>query len=258
MVKTQLKKPRIEEARLSFCKWQKNPITHFTWMVIRLHLLTLLIVFGYNIPLKAQSAPVPTDTNQTKQQKGQQTYYAISRSSRDSTRSVFNFKAAPLYVRVNPFSIYTGAGSPKDRIAQSIELGKSFDVIDFGIAFGRNALRPDTTLFLEGRVTMDVANYGVFANEMTIGVGRVFDNQGSLMLELTYSIIAQISPRVGIGLTTGYYDFSNETADASKTFYGICLRFGLLRTDSGGLLGGIGRGRGRPVRTSRSHRVHGH
>lgn len=222
----------------------------------RLYLLTLLLTIGCGITSKAQSAAA--DTSQTKKQKGQQTYYAISRSSQDSTRSVFNFKAAPVYVRVNPFSIYAGAGSPKDRIAQSIELGKSFDVIDFGVAFGRNSLRPDTTLFVEGRVTMDVANYGIFANEMTIGAGRVFDKQGSLMLELTYSIIAQIAPRVGIGLTTGFYDFSNEVTDASKTFYGVYLRFGLLRTDSGGLLGGAGRARMRSVRASRSHRIHGH
>lgn len=99
---------------------------------------------------------------------------------------------------------------------------------------------------------MDVANYGIFANEMTIGAGRIFDKQGSLMLELTYSIIAQIAPRLGIGLTTGYYDFSSESTDASKTFYGIYLRFGLLRTDAGGLLKGIGLGR--PVRVGRPHR----
>jgi len=206
------------------------------------------LIFSTN--LMAQSAQ--TDT--TPKQKGQQTYYLISRSSEDSTRSIFNFKAAPIYVRTTPFSIYTGAGNPRDRIAQNIEVGKSFDVIDLGIAFGRNSLRPDTSLFLEGRVTMDVANYGIFANEMTIGAGRVFDKQGSLMLELTYNIVAQVAPRVGIGLTTGYYDFSSEFTDSSKTFYGIFLRFGLLRTDSGGLLG---TGRGRPIRVGRPRRVHG-
>lgn len=196
--------------------------------------------------------PIKKDTTQRRLDREQ--YYRISRSSEDSTRSIFNFKAAPIYVRTTPFSIYTGAGKPRDRIAQSIEIGKSFNVIDLGIAFGRNSLRPDTTLFLEGRVTMDVANYGIFANEMTIGAGRVFDKQGSLMLELTYSIIAQVAPRLGIGLTTGYYDFSNEITDSSKTFYGIYLRFGIMRTDSGGLLGAIVRGRGRPVRVGRPHR----
>ncbi|UFH55035.1 hypothetical protein [Spirosoma sp. KNUC1025] len=199
-------------------------------MRIYVQLALVLINLLVRTDLVAQSAKADTTKKQT--------YYLISRSSEDSTRSIFNFKAAPIYVRTTPFSIYTGAGSPRDRIAQNIEIGKSFNVIDLGISFGRNSLRPDTTLFLEGRVTMDVANYGIFANEMTIGAGRVFDKQRSLMLELTYSIIAQIAPRVGIGLTTGYYDFSSETTDASKTFYGIYLRFGLMRTDSGGLLGG--------------------
>ncbi|GAB4031006.1 hypothetical protein [Spirosoma gilvum] len=215
--------------------------------------LLILIMAGlFEGNMLAQSAT--PDSTRSQGAKNQQTYYSLSRSSEDSTRSIFNFKAAPIYVRTTPFSIYTGAGSPKDRIAQNIEIGKTFNVIDLGIAFGRNSLRPDTTLFLEGRVTMDVANYGIFANEMTIGAGRVFDKQGSLMLELTYSIIAQIAPKVGIGLTTGYYDFSNEQTDSSRTFYGIYLRFGLLRTDSGGLLGGIMRGRSRPVRVGRPHR----
>ena len=101
---------------------------------------------------------------------------------------------------------------------------------------------------------MDVANYGIFANEMTIGAGRQFDKQGSLMLELTYSIIAQVAPRLGVGLTTGYYDFSSEATDASRTFYGIYLRYGLTRTDAGGLLNV---GRGRPVRVGRGGRGHG-
>jgi len=173
----------------------------------------------------------------------------------DTTQSPFNFRLAPWYVRSTPFSIYTGAGKTSDRVAQSIEIGKSFNVIDLGIAFGRNSLRPDTTLFLEGRVTMDVANYGIFSNEMTLGAGRVFDRQGSLMLELGYNIFAQLGKHWGFGLTTGYYDFSNEVFDSSKTYYGLYFRYGLQRTDSGGLLG-VARGRGRPVRTGRAG--HGH
>ncbi|SFD06997.1 hypothetical protein [Spirosoma endophyticum] len=221
-------------------------------MILRIRLILLGTLLMFSLQAWAQTAK--TDTTHKQPDKVAQSYYLISRSSEDSSRSIFNFKAAPIYVRTTPFSIYTGAGNPRDRIAQSIEIGKSFNVIDLGVAFGRNSLRPDSTLFLEGRVTMDVANYGIFANEMTIGAGRVFDKQGSLMLELTYSIIAQVAPRLGIGLTTGYYDFSNEVTDSSKTFYGIYLRFGIMRTDSGGLLGGGARGRGRPVRIGRPHR----
>lgn len=223
---------------------------------LRLLAWIIMLTLTFNSEILSQSVTKDTTGKQTTS--NPITYRSVSRSAEDSTRSVFNFKAAPLYGRATPFSIYAGAGNPRDRIAQSIEVGKSFNVIDLGIAFGRNSLRPDTSLFLEGRVTMDVANYGVFANEMTIGAGRVFDKQGSLMLELTYSIVAQIAPRMGIGLTTGYYDFSNETVDSSKTFYGLFLRFGLLRTDTGSLIGGSSHGRGRPVRVGRPRPHRGH
>jgi hypothetical protein len=176
---------------------------------------------------------------------------AQSNPTADSVRAIFNFKNAPWYGRSMPFAIYTGAGKTSDRAAQTIEIGKTFHVIDLGIAFGRNSFRPDTTFFLEGRVTMDVANYGIFANEMALGAGRVFDSKGSLMLELSYNIFAQISEHFGVGITTGYYDFSNDTFDSSKTFYGFVFRYGLQRTDSGGILS---LGRGRPPRSGHGHR----
>lgn len=165
----------------------------------------------------------------------------------DTTKPSYKFRDLPWYGRLMPLAIYTGAGKRADRIPQSIEIGKSYNVVDVGLAFGRSSLRPDSTYFLEGRVTMDVCNYGIFANEMTIGAGRLFDAQGSLMLELSYNLFAQVSPRWGFGLTTGYYDFSSELTDSSKTFYGVYFRYGLQRTDGGGLLG-LGRGHGRPGR----------
>jgi len=174
--------------------------------------------------------------------------FSQSASDADSTRPRFTFKTLPWYGRLMPLSVYTGAAQTRDRIAQYLEIGKSFDVVDLGIAVGRNSLRPDTTTFVQAKVTMDVANYGIFANEMTIGAGRVFDPRGSLMLELTYNIFCQVADHWGVGITTGYYDFSNSVFDNSRTFYGLFLRYGLQRTDSGGLLG-MGRPRSRPGRT---------
>jgi len=172
----------------------------------------------------------------------------IPKQSKDTIpKQSFKFKSLPWYGRAMPFAIYTGAGKTKDRVAQSFEIGKSFNVLDIGIAGGRNSLRADTNLFLEGRVTMDVCNYGIFANEMTIGAGKLFDSKGSLMLELTYTIFAQVAKHWGMGIETGYFDFSNENFDSSKTYYAIYLRYGLQRTDSGGLLA-IGRGKGHPSR----------
>ncbi len=223
-----------------------------TWR--RLRLFTSLILAGFwglSFSQPLVSPAVSTASTLTRQAVGQ------ASPPDDSTRSVFNFKRAPWYGRSTPFAIYTGAGNYRDRIAQTIEIGKSFNVVDLGVAVGRSSLRPDTTLFVEGRVTMDVANYGVFASEMTIGAGKLFDTQGSLMLELSYTIFAQLAPRFGFGLTTGYYDFSNETLDSSKTFYGVYVRYGVQRTDTGGLLG-IGRGRAHPGRSGRAGRGHGH
>ncbi len=163
----------------------------------------------------------------------------------------FSFRHTPWYARTMPISAYTGPGKIGDRLAQNVEVGKSFGVLDLGVAFGRNSLRPDTTLFVEGRATLDAGNVGIFASEITIGAGKLFDTQGSLMLELSYTIFAQIGRRLGVGLVSGYFDFSNELYDSSKTYYGLYFRYGLPRTDTGGLLSLGGRARARHGRRSR-------
>ncbi|MFC0182199.1 hypothetical protein SAMN04515674_101188 [Pseudarcicella hirudinis] len=179
-------------------------------------------------------------------------YSSYAQQVTDSTKIGLTFKTAPWYVRAMPISLYTGiTGKYADRIPQYIEVGKSFRVIDLGLALGRSSLRPDSTLFTEVKVTMDVCNYGIFANEMTIGGGKLFDHNGSIMLELSYTIFAQLGPKWGLGLVSGYYDYTSETVDNSRVFYGLFFRYGIQRTDSGGLFG-LGRGRGR------SGRGHGH
>jgi hypothetical protein len=157
-------------------------------------------------------------------------------------------KRAPLlstiYMRAMPLCIYTGAGYLKDRINQNFELGKSFGMIDAGIAIGRNALRSDTagngTMYLEGKFTMDICQYNIFSNEMTIGAGYVINSKNYLMLEISYTIYAQFWKHFGIGITTGFYDYSGNITDASHNTFGLFCRYGLMRTE-GGLLNNIGR-----------------
>jgi len=166
----------------------------------------------------------------------------------DSSKIGLTFRTAPWYVRTMPIAIYTGiTGKYADRIPQYLELGKSFRVIDLGLAIGRSSLRPDSTLFAEAKVTMDVCNYGIFANEMTIGAGKLFDNNNSIMFELSYTIFAQLGKNWGLGLVSGYYDYTSETVDNSRVFYGLFLRLGLQRTDAGGIFN-IGKGHGRSGR----------
>lgn len=170
----------------------------------------------------------------------------------DSSKIGLTFNTAPWYIRTMPISLYTGTtGKYADRIAQYVEVGKSFRVIDLGLAIGRASLRPDTSFFAEAKVTMDVCNYGIFANEMTIGAGKLFDNNNSLMFELSYTIFAQLGKKWGIGLISGYYDYTSEIVDNSRVFYGLFFRYGLQRTDGGGIFN-IGKGHGR------SGRGHGH
>jgi len=140
------------------------------------------------------------------------------------------------YGRSMPISLYTGAGFINDKISQNIEFGRSFGVIDAGICWGRMNLRPDTSQYIEARLTMVVSQYGLFSNEFTVGAGKLFNPRNPIMLEMSYSIIVQPSKNIGIGIITGFYDFSGDYDDVNKMFYGILFRFGLLRTEQGGLL----------------------
>jgi len=140
------------------------------------------------------------------------------------------------YGRIMPASLYTGAGKITDKISQNIEFGRSFGVIDVGVCGGRMNLRPDTSQYVEAKLTMVVSQYGVFSNEFTVGVGKLFNPRNPIMLEMSYSIIIQPGKYFGFGIVTGYYDFSGDEIGISKMFYGVVMRVGLLRSEQGGLL----------------------
>lgn len=140
------------------------------------------------------------------------------------------------YVRSMPYAIYTGAGYQKDRVSQNIEVGKSFGPIDVGVAVGRISLRPDSTMYVQSRFTMDACQYGIFSNEFSVGAGYVFNSKTPLMLEISSTIFAQLGKNWGLGIITGYYDFSGSVHDSNKNYYGIFFRYGLLRNDGGVLV----------------------
>jgi len=139
------------------------------------------------------------------------------------------------YIRTTPISIYANSGYLKDRLTNNIEIGKSFDVIDLGLCLGSYSQRRDTTTFLEGKITMDASQYGIYSNEFSLGCGYVFNSNTPLMLDFSYTIIAQIHNKLGVGITTGYYDFSGIRYDISRNYYGLFLRYGLIRDINGKL-----------------------
>ena len=139
------------------------------------------------------------------------------------------------YGRITPFSIYTGPGLLNDRINQNIEFGRSFNVIDIGLVYGRVSQRKDSTQFLEAKITMDACQYSIFSNEFSIGAGYVFNSNTPIMLDISSTIFAQFGKIWGIGIVTGYYDLSGDVYGYNKNYFGLFVRFGLLRSE-GGLL----------------------
>ena len=140
------------------------------------------------------------------------------------------------YGRVTPYSLYTGYGTMYNRINQNIEFGKSIGVIDIGIVVGRLSLKSDSSYFSECKITMDACQYGIFSNEFSIGGGFVFNSNTPILLDISSTILAQINEKIGIGIVTGYYDISGKTYSFSKNYFGLFIRFGLLRSEGGILL----------------------
>jgi hypothetical protein len=138
------------------------------------------------------------------------------------------------YVRGVPFSIVTGAGSNQaPTYSRYIEGGWSYEVLDLGLAIGSYSRNMDTTTFAELKITMDASQYGIFSNEFSVGFGRVFKSSTPIMLEASYTIMAQLSNNIGAGIYTGFYDFVGTDYDITKSYYGVFIRFGLARNSDG-------------------------
>lgn len=150
------------------------------------------------------------------------------------------------YMRISPYSVYTGPGLFKDKHTQNFETGFSHGVIDLGLSAGRVSFRKDTTGFVEAKVTMDGCQYGRFSNEYSVGIGYVHNPNSPLMLDVSTTIFVQLSEHWGLGTVTGYYDISGKTQGYNYNYFGLYLRYGLLR-DGNGIL-----------RISKSNKVHHH
>ena len=140
------------------------------------------------------------------------------------------------YGRVMPISISNGVGTFSQKAAQNIEIGISKGMLDMGICAGRSSLNFDTTSFCELKLTMDAAQYGIFSNEFSVGLGHQFNSNTPVMMEASYTIMAQLEDEWGLGVVFGYYDFSGKMYEYNRTFYGIYIRYGLKRSDDGQLI----------------------
>lgn len=148
----------------------------------------------------------------------------------------------------------TGSGvdeSLYSRNTNNIEIGRSFTSVDIGICYGKINLinynsdylqvlaYKENTNYLQSRLTLNVAQYGIFSNEISVGGGYIFHSRTPVMSEISTTIFAQVGRNYGIGVIYGAYNFTGNHDDLNKTFMGIYLRYGLLRDDKGSLVSKI-------------------
>lgn len=124
----------------------------------------------------------------------------------------------------------------KNRISQNIEVGYSSSIVDIGLSYGRVNFRQDSTSYLEARITMVTCQIKKFSNEFSIGFGHSFNPHYPVMLEAASTMLWQVHKNFGGGLIVGYYDFAGNQGDFSKNFYGLFIRYGLARSETGSLL----------------------
>lgn len=143
-----------------------------------------------------------------------------------------------------------------ERVTKNVEFGKSIGMVDVGIAFGKAKLinyssdsyiihdtivtstldHNENRYYIQGRLTMDACQYGIFSNEISIGAGYTFSKTMPIMLEISSTIFAQVGDNWGIGVIMGTYNFTGNNDDLNKSFTGLFLRYGLIRDDGGILL----------------------
>ncbi|MBC7485562.1 MAG: hypothetical protein H7282_02265 [Cytophagaceae bacterium] len=126
---------------------------------------------------------------------------------------------------------YDGANSNlTNRFMLMAECGKSFSVLDIGLAVGYKG--GDSVLFMP-KLTLDASQYQFLSNEYSIGVGYYAGSQTPLVFDISSTILAQISKKVAIGINAGFTDYSGDTTSFIKNYFGLIVRIGLLRDFNG-------------------------
>lgn len=144
------------------------------------------------------------------------------------------------YARTMILSLTTGGDTNGEtltqRMTQNVEFGRSIGVIDVGISLGNfNSMVTDSssTKYAQLRINMNACQFGIFSNELSVGAGYMFDSKTPVMLEISSTVFAQIGEQWGAGLVFGNYDFVGDKSSLNKNFFGLYLRWGLLRNEGG-------------------------
>lgn len=159
------------------------------------------------------------------------------------------------YGRSTFVSLTTGTDTKGEilsqRMMRNVEFGKSFGSVDIGLSLGQfkhMANDNGAVPFSELRVTMDACQFGIFSNEIAVGAGYLFNSKTPVMMEISSTLFAQVHEHWGLGFVFGNIDFVGNYFDSNKNFFGLFVRYGLLRNE-----GGILTNKLRVIENSRKH-----
>ena len=132
------------------------------------------------------------------------------------------------YISLSP-SLFTNAGTFKERFTPTIEVGQQWKSFSLGFDVGKFNVTPqrgkDTTFYFEVRPNLNIFQQDKFTNTLTIGVCYVFNASESLLNELTTGIEYTPTDRLSYNVYVGTYYLSGSTSASNNNFFGISLMY---------------------------------
>ncbi len=125
---------------------------------------------------------------------------------------------------------YDGASTVGHRFLQMAEFGKSYSVLDIGLALG---YRGGDSIIIIPKLTLDASQYQFLSNEYSIGVGYYCWSQTPIVFDISSTILAQVHKNIAVGICAGFSDYSGNETSYTKNYVGLIVRIGLLRDFNG-------------------------
>ncbi len=139
------------------------------------------------------------------------------------------------YISANTNVFVNSKGGVAKRFSPSVEFGRTYGIFDIGLATGRlNSLSAgsDTTRFIEFRPTINVFSKGRFAEALCLGGGYIFKAKQGLITEICNSINFNITEKVAVAVTQGYYFIDGTNSSRSTQYMGFSFTYNFLRNHS--------------------------
>jgi hypothetical protein len=139
------------------------------------------------------------------------------------------------YISANTNVFVNSKGGVAKRFSPSVEFGRTYGIFDIGLATGRlNSLNAgsDTTRFIEFRPTINVFSKGRFAEALCLGGGYIIKAKQGLVTEICNSINFNITEKVAVAVTQGYYFIDGTNSSRSTQYMGFSFTYNFLRNHS--------------------------